>query len=162
MTARSCTSATTRPAAVRVTTRQITVDLSRVYAKVDTIVFLVSSYQGHTLEWIDNAYVRLVDVTATRSVELARFTLTGGYPTTGMVMATWCATAASGGCGRSARASTRRSRPSRWKRSAPSCDPARPDPDRLAAGGDQPRQPVLAHGTPASSGGVTVDARQGR
>ena len=63
----------------------ITVDLGRVYQKVDTIVFMVSSYQGHTLEWINNAYCRLVD---DRDVELARFTLTGGVPETGLVMAT--------------------------------------------------------------------------
>lgn len=63
---------------------QITVDLSKIYAKVDTIVFLVSSYQGHTLEWIRNAYCRLVDE---NDVELARFTLTGGVRETGMVMA---------------------------------------------------------------------------
>jgi tellurium resistance protein TerZ len=65
----------------------VTVDLSRVYAKVDTIVLMVSSYQGHTLEWINRAYVRLVDETADGR-ELARFTLTAGVPTTGMVMAT--------------------------------------------------------------------------
>lgn len=62
----------------------LTVDLSKVYAKVDTIVFLVSSYQGHTLEWINNAYCRLVD---DHDVELARFTLTGGVPQTGLAMA---------------------------------------------------------------------------
>jgi len=62
----------------------LTVDLSRVYGKVDTIVFLVSSYQGHTFEWIGNAYCRLVD---DREVELARFTLTGGFPQTGLAMA---------------------------------------------------------------------------
>ena len=67
---------------------QITVDLSKIYAKVDTIVFLVSSYQGHTLEWINRAYVRLVDVAGDEERELARFTFTGGVPTTGMVMAT--------------------------------------------------------------------------
>ena len=39
----------------------ITVDLGRVYAKVDTIVFMVSSYQGHTLEWVNNAYCRVVE-----------------------------------------------------------------------------------------------------
>jgi tellurium resistance protein TerZ len=64
----------------------ITVDLTRVYAKVDTIVFMVSSYQGHTLEWINRAYVRLVDE-AGDDRELARFTLTGGVPQTGMAMA---------------------------------------------------------------------------
>ncbi len=63
----------------------ITVDLGRVYAKVDTIVFVVSSYQGHTLEWVKNAYCRIVD---DRDVELARFTLTLGVPETGLVMAT--------------------------------------------------------------------------
>jgi tellurium resistance protein TerZ len=63
---------------------RLTVDLSRVYAKVDTILFLVSSYQGHTLDWIDNAYCRLVD---DHDVELARLTLTDGTPRTGLVMA---------------------------------------------------------------------------
>jgi tellurium resistance protein TerZ len=62
----------------------ITVDLSRVHGPVDTIFFLVSSYQGHTFEWIANAYCRLTD---DQDVELARFTLTGGLPQTGMVMA---------------------------------------------------------------------------
>jgi stress response protein SCP2 len=60
------------------------VDLSRVHPKIDTIVFLVSSYQGHTFEWINNAYCRLVD---DQGVELARFTLTGGVPQTGLAMA---------------------------------------------------------------------------
>jgi stress response protein SCP2 len=67
---------------------QITVDLGKIYAKVDTIVFMVSSYQGHTLEWINSSYVRLVDVAGDEELELARFTLTGGVPTTGMVLAT--------------------------------------------------------------------------
>ena len=62
----------------------LTLDLSRVHPRVDTIVFFVSSYQGHTLEWINNAYCRLVDE---RDVEFARFTLTGGVPQTGCVMA---------------------------------------------------------------------------
>ncbi len=62
----------------------IAVDLSRVHGPVDTIVFLVSSYQGHTLEWISNAYCRVVD---DHDVELARFTLTLGVPRTGLVMA---------------------------------------------------------------------------
>lgn len=74
----------------------VTVDLGKVYAKVDTIVFMVSSYQGHTLEWINRAYVRLVDAADSgdsgdsgsgEGRELARFTLTAGVPETGMVMA---------------------------------------------------------------------------
>ena len=64
---------------------QITVDLTKVHRQIDTIVFLVSSYQGHTLEWINNAYCRLVD---DRDVELARFTLSLGVPETGLAMAT--------------------------------------------------------------------------
>ena len=64
----------------------ITVDLGKVHGPVDTIVFLVSSYQGHTLEWINNAYCRLVD-DAAEGEELARFTLSLGVPDTGMAMA---------------------------------------------------------------------------
>ncbi len=62
----------------------ITVDLSRVYPKVDSILFMVTSYQGHSLEFIRNAYCRLVDDSAT---EIARFTLTLGVRETGLVMA---------------------------------------------------------------------------
>lgn len=62
----------------------IAVDLAKVYGSVDTVVFLVSSYQGHTLEWINNAYCRLV---ADDETELARFTLTAGVPETGVALA---------------------------------------------------------------------------
>lgn len=62
----------------------LTVDLSRVHRPVDTIIFLVSSYQGHSLEWVSKAYCRLV---GDDDVELARFTLTLGVPQTGLVMA---------------------------------------------------------------------------
>ncbi len=60
------------------------VDLGKVYPKVDTILFLVTSYQGHSLEYIRNAYCRLLD---DEGVELARFTLTLGVRETGLVMA---------------------------------------------------------------------------
>ena len=62
----------------------ITVDLGQVYPKVESILFLVTSYQGHSLEYIRNAYCRLVDDSDT---ELARFTLTLGVRETGLVMA---------------------------------------------------------------------------
>jgi tellurium resistance protein TerZ len=62
----------------------IAVDLSRVYARVDTILFLVSSYQGHDLTWVNHAYCRL---TGDDGVELARYTLTGGSSQTGLVLA---------------------------------------------------------------------------
>lgn len=62
----------------------LSVDLTKVYAKVDTILFLVTSYQGHSLEYIRNAYCRLID---DQGVEFARFTLTLGVRETGLVMA---------------------------------------------------------------------------
>lgn len=62
----------------------ISVDLAKVYAKVDTILFLVTSYQGHSLEYIRNAYCRLID---DAGVELARFTLTLEVRETGAVLA---------------------------------------------------------------------------
>jgi tellurium resistance protein TerZ len=63
----------------------ITVDLDKVYERVDAIVLLVSSYQGQSLEWISRAYCRVLDED---DAELARFTLTLGVSDTGLVMAT--------------------------------------------------------------------------
>jgi tellurium resistance protein TerZ len=48
------------------------------------MLFLVSSYQGHSLEFVRNAYCRLVDED---DEELARFTLTEGVPRTGFMLA---------------------------------------------------------------------------
>ena len=61
------------------------VDLTRVSPQVTSIVFTVTSYRGQTFEQIDNAFCRLVD--DTNNTELARFTLQGGMPFTGLVMA---------------------------------------------------------------------------
>jgi stress response protein SCP2 len=63
---------------------QITIDLAKVYPRVDTMLFLVSSYQGHSLEFVHNAYCRLLDED---DEEVARFTLTEGVPRTGFMMA---------------------------------------------------------------------------
>jgi tellurium resistance protein TerZ len=63
----------------------ILVDLDRVHAPVDTILFLVSSYQGQSLEWVANAYCRLVDDAS--GEELARYTLTLSVKETGAVLA---------------------------------------------------------------------------
>ena len=63
---------------------QITIDLAKVFPRVDTMLFLVSSYQGHSLEFVRNAYCRLV---AEDGKEIARFTLTEGVPRTGFMMA---------------------------------------------------------------------------
>ena len=45
-------------------------------APVDTIVLLVSSYQGHTLEWVEPGL--LPDLATRPTIELARFRITGG------------------------------------------------------------------------------------
>ncbi len=63
----------------------ILVDLTRVPPQVTSILFIVTSYKGHTFEQIDNAFCRLVD--GTTDAELARYTLQGGMPFTGIVMA---------------------------------------------------------------------------
>src|SRR5690606_35447409 len=53
----------------------ILVDLVRVPVHVTTLLFFVTSYQGHTFEQVTNAFCRLVDNTNDR--ELARYALTG-------------------------------------------------------------------------------------
>src|SRR3954452_7445352 len=62
----------------------ILVDLAQVHGPADTLVFLVSSYMGHSLEWVANAYCRLVDDETDE--ELARFTLTFSIDETGAVL----------------------------------------------------------------------------
>ena len=63
----------------------IVVDLRRVEPQVTGILFVVTSYRGQTFEQVANAFCRLVD--QTNNGELARYTLGGGQPFTGMVMA---------------------------------------------------------------------------
>ena len=54
----------------------------------DRIVFLVSSYHGHSLEWVSRAYCRIVDAAdPDQEVELARFRLSLEVRDTGVVMA---------------------------------------------------------------------------
>ncbi len=62
----------------------ITVDLSRLPAQVSAVVFVVTSYAGHTFERIHNGYWRMID--GATSAELARGNLHGGGPHTGMVV----------------------------------------------------------------------------
>ncbi|SUA74382.1 Stress response protein SCP2 [Nocardia otitidiscaviarum] len=64
---------------------QIMVDLTRVPAPVTTMLFIVTSYKGHTFEQVTNAFCRLVDANGDK--EMARFTLAGGMPFTAMAMA---------------------------------------------------------------------------
>lgn len=67
----------------------VTVDLAAVHPPVTTIVLLVSSYQGHSLTWVDRASVQVVDQDAEGpDAAVADFHLTAGVPETGLVMAT--------------------------------------------------------------------------
>jgi stress response protein SCP2 len=63
----------------------IMVELTRVPAHVNVIFFVVTSYEGHSFQQIQNAFCRLVDETSRG--ELARYTLSGGVPYTAMIMA---------------------------------------------------------------------------
>jgi tellurium resistance protein TerZ len=63
----------------------INVDLTRLPAAAQTLVFTVNSFQGDTFDRIENAYCRLVD--AGNGTELARYDLTGAGSHTGQVMA---------------------------------------------------------------------------
>ncbi|MFQ6397124.1 TerD family protein [Nocardia sp. KC 131] len=63
----------------------ILVDLTRIPAHVSTLLFMVTSYKGHTFEQIQNAFCRLVD--GGNNAELARYTMAGGMRFTAMAMA---------------------------------------------------------------------------
>jgi stress response protein SCP2 len=64
----------------------INVDITRIPPHVTTVLFIVTSYRGHTFDLLSNAFCRLVDDTT--NAELARYTLQGtGLRYTGMVMA---------------------------------------------------------------------------
>ena len=63
----------------------ILVDLARVPANIDQIVFTVNSFTGQTFAEVQNAFCRLVDETT--GAELARYTLTGGGNHTAQIMA---------------------------------------------------------------------------
>ncbi|MFD5467031.1 TerD family protein [Kitasatospora sp. NPDC127059] len=63
----------------------ITVDLTKVAAEVDQILFTVNSFTGQTFQEVEAAFCRLVDETT--GTELARYTLTGGGAYTAQIMA---------------------------------------------------------------------------
>ena len=62
----------------------LTIDFSKVYDRVDSIFLVVTSYQGHSLTWVNRAYCRLLDEAGS---PIARFVITAGPPETGLVMA---------------------------------------------------------------------------
>lgn len=63
---------------------QIIVDLARVPAGVQHLVFVVNSFTGQSFDQINNAYCRVVD--AKGNTELARFNLSGSGKHTASVM----------------------------------------------------------------------------
>ncbi|WP_149182091.1 TerD family protein [Streptomyces sp. TRM49041] len=63
----------------------ILVDLPRLPAHVDQIVFTVNSFTGQTFADVQNAFCRLIDETTGQ--ELARYTLSGGGVYTAQIMA---------------------------------------------------------------------------
>ncbi|RZF63949.1 TerD family protein [Sphingomonas populi] len=63
----------------------INVDLTRVPATVQSLVFTVNSFTGESFDRIENAYCRVIDLS--NGKEMARYDLTGSGPHTGQVMA---------------------------------------------------------------------------
>ncbi|MEV0028948.1 TerD family protein [Nocardia sp. NPDC050793] len=63
----------------------ILVDLTRIPAHITSLIFIVTSYKGHTFEQVRNAFCRLVD--GSNNAELARYTMAGGMAFTAMAMA---------------------------------------------------------------------------
>ncbi|MCK7622614.1 TerD family protein [Streptomyces sp. RS10V-4] len=63
----------------------ILVDLQKVPARIDQIVFTVNSFTGQTFQEVEDAFCRLVDETTGQ--ELARYTLSAGGPHTAQIMA---------------------------------------------------------------------------
>jgi len=63
----------------------IAVDLTRLPAAVETIVFTINSFTGQSFSQIENAFCRLLDETTGQ--EIARYELTGSGPHTAQIMA---------------------------------------------------------------------------
>ena len=63
---------------------QIQVQLSKVPAQVQTMVFVVTSYSGDSFDKVENAFCRLVD--SATNQEVARFTLSGKGSHTALIM----------------------------------------------------------------------------
>ncbi|MFE6691987.1 TerD family protein [Streptomyces sp. NPDC057743] len=63
----------------------ILVDLQRVPAHIDQIVFTVNSFTGQTFQEVENAFCRLLD--DANGQELARYTLSAGGSHTAQIMA---------------------------------------------------------------------------
>ena len=64
---------------------KISIDLTRVPASVQSLVFTVNSFRGQTFDEVAGAFCRLVDNTTSK--EMAKYTLSGGGRHTAMIMA---------------------------------------------------------------------------
>lgn len=64
----------------------IMLDLARIPVHVTGVVLVVTSYEGHTFQMVQNAFCRLIDESG-RGGEMVRYGLSGGDASTGMVMA---------------------------------------------------------------------------
>jgi tellurium resistance protein TerZ len=64
---------------------QIIVDLTRVPANVQSLVFVVNSFTGQTFDAVANAFCRMVN--ASNNQEVARYSLSGGGKYTAQIMA---------------------------------------------------------------------------
>lgn len=62
----------------------ITVDLDTLPANVQTLVFTVNSFRGHTFDTVSESYIRVVDSATDR--EIGRYEFTGKDRSTGVVM----------------------------------------------------------------------------
>ncbi|WP_054814074.1 TerD family protein [Nocardia arizonensis] len=62
----------------------VSVDLTRVPEEITTVVFLVTSYTGHTFDQIDNAFCRVVETVT--GAEIAHYELSAVASHTGLVM----------------------------------------------------------------------------
>lgn len=65
----------------------ILVNLAKVSAAVDQIVFVISSYSRQTFDMVENAFCRLVDDASVGTPEVARYQLTDAGSHTAMIMA---------------------------------------------------------------------------
>jgi len=63
----------------------INVDLSRIPAQIDTLVFTINSYSGQTFNDVVNCFARLVDSSSNQ--ELCKYMLVESGPSTAMAMA---------------------------------------------------------------------------
>lgn len=63
----------------------ISVDLNKIPANVQHVVFTVNSFLGQKLDIVQNAFVRMVN--GAGGAELCRFELSAKYPNTAMIMA---------------------------------------------------------------------------